>query len=69
MTDVRAGTVRRALAFGGGLLAGCTVACMAMRFRSPAGRGTRIEVSLPVGAAAARRFGPDPAEVQASGHR
>jgi signal transduction histidine kinase len=37
--------------------------------RSPAGRGTRIEVSLPVGGAAAGRFSPDPAELQASGHR
>jgi hypothetical protein len=44
MIDVRAGTVRRALAFGGGLLAGCTVACMAMRFRSPAGRGAGARV-------------------------
>jgi hypothetical protein len=44
MTEVRAGTVRRALAFGGGLLAGCTVACMAMRFRSPAGRGAGARI-------------------------
>jgi signal transduction histidine kinase len=36
--------------------------------RSPAGGGTRIEVSLPVGGAAGR-FIPDPTEVQASGHR
>jgi hypothetical protein len=39
MTHIRGGAVRRVLAFGGGLLAGCTVACMAMRLRSPAGRG------------------------------
>jgi signal transduction histidine kinase len=37
--------------------------------RSPASRGTTIEVSLPVGGAAAGRLRPDPAAVQASGHR
>jgi signal transduction histidine kinase len=37
--------------------------------RSPASRGTRIEVSLPVGGAAAGRLRPDPAAVQAGGHR